>query len=76
LAFALLSGFSSNQLLSDEEVRQSIIDEFKPKNVAGQPIEFGESCSYSKGSCFTTMKLIGLACSCTTSEGIQSGTVR
>lgn len=76
IPFALLSGCSSNQLLSDEKVQQSIVDEFKPKNVAGQPTKFGESCSYSEGSCSTQLRSVGLACSCMTTDGIQSGTVR
>jgi hypothetical protein len=83
MCIGFMQGCANNQTLTDDEIRQSIVDEFKSnKNEAGQPIELGGTCSYrgssnsSSGKCsLNSMQLAGMTCTCATINGAHNGTV-
>jgi hypothetical protein len=78
-----MQGCANNQTLTDDEISQSIVNEFKNnKNEAGQPVELGGTCSYrgssnsSSGKCLlNSMQLAGMPCTCTTNNGVYNGLV-
>ncbi|MFT6735191.1 MAG: hypothetical protein ACJAS9_003394 [Polaribacter sp.] len=83
MCIGFMQGCANNQTLTDDEIRQSIVDEFKSnKNEAGQPIELGGTCSYrgssnsSSGKCsLMSMQLAGMPCTCTAINGVHNGSV-
>jgi hypothetical protein len=83
MCIGFVQGCTNNQTLTNDDIRQSIIDEFKSnKNEAGQPIELGGTCSYrgssnsSSNKCsLKSMQLAGMPCTCTTINGVHNGSV-
>jgi hypothetical protein len=83
MCIGFMQGCANNQTLTNDEIRQSIVDVFKSnKNEAGQPIELGGTCSYrgssnsSSDKCsLKSMQLAGMPCTCTTINGVHNGSV-
>ena len=78
ISIGAMQGCSTNKMLTDDEIQQSIIDEFKNnKNQAGQTVELGGTCNAGNSGCSAnSMQLLGMPCTCWKFDGVHNGVIR
>ena len=89
ISIGSMQGCSTNKMLTDDEIQQSIIDEFKNnKNQAGQTVELGGTCNAgnsgnsgnagnagNSGCSANSMQLLGMPCTCWKFDGVHNGVI-
>jgi|TARA_B110000902_G_scaffold215370_1_gene247805 hypothetical protein len=80
ISIGSMQGCSTNKMLTDDEIQQSIIDEFKNnKNQAGQTVELGGTCNagndLNAGCSANSMQLLGMPCTCWKFDGVHNGVI-